>query len=94
MARFRPLAPRKADSYSLSVPGIRAATKGRESTVFWILIAGGLWLLSGVVGFITILLGAWRYGRRERLEITSRPPSPGGLRAPRASAASSAREVA
>jgi hypothetical protein len=59
------------------------------------LIAGGLWLLSGVVVFITILLGAWRYGRRERLEITSRPDqSPGGIRAPRASAASSASEVA
>jgi hypothetical protein len=63
--------------------------------VFWILLAGALWLLSGVVVFLTILLGAWRYGRRERLEIASRPDQvPAGLRAPRASAASSAREVA
>jgi hypothetical protein len=59
--------------------------------VFWILLAAGLWLLSGVAVFTTIMLGAWRYGRRKRLEIRSRPQQvSGGLRAPRA--ASSARE--
>jgi hypothetical protein len=59
--------------------------------VFWVLLATALWLLSGVVAFLTILLGAWRYSRRDRLEITSRQQQvSGGLRAPRA--ASSARE--
>ena len=61
--------------------------------MFWILLAAGLWLLSGVAVFTTIMLGAWHYGRRKRLEITSRPQQvSGGLRAPQASAASSAME--
>jgi hypothetical protein len=38
-----------------------------------LLVVVSVWLLSGVVVFTAILLGAWRYGRRERLEITSRP---------------------
>ena len=61
----------------------------------WILlVAVSVWLLSGVVVFLTILLGAWYQGRRERLHITPRPKQePAGLRAAQASVASSVRET-
>jgi uncharacterized protein with PQ loop repeat len=37
--------------------------------MFWILlVAVSVWLLSGVVVFLTILLGAWYQGRREDVE--------------------------
>ena len=63
--------------------------------MLWILlVAVSVWLLSGVVVFLTILLGAWYQGRRERLNITLRPTQePAGLRAAQASVASSVRET-
>jgi hypothetical protein len=60
----------------------------RRGAVFLILLAAAsVWLLSGVFVFMTILLAAWYHGRRERLEIPSRPKQ-AAVRAPRASAAS------